>query len=176
LSNPHPLTEVPSITARPNQSPSEPCRSLLPSRVDGRQAATSPSTSFRPAYAPPPTVGRQEFMGAVEYSRSGCPDLGVHTSRFEPMSYLLSPQGRRRFVRQLQGHSRQLGGSVKHRGSGSAEELGILQRNGQGCVGPLRGLEDPNIPLSAPTDVQSSLLHLQTSWKGNSAKFAVTEF
>ena len=55
MSKPHLLTGVPSITARPNRSPSEPCRSLFPSRVDGRQGATSPSPSFRPAYAPPPS-------------------------------------------------------------------------------------------------------------------------
>jgi hypothetical protein len=47
-------------------------------------------------------------MGAVQYSRSGCPEVDVCTSRFEPLSYLLSPQGRRGFVRQLQGHSRRL--------------------------------------------------------------------
>jgi membrane protein len=39
-------------------------------------------------------------------------------------------------------------------GAGSAEEPGILQRHGQGCVERLRGLEDPNLPLSAPTGVQ----------------------
>jgi hypothetical protein len=35
--------------------------------------------------------GRQEFMGAVQYSRSGCPDMDVRTSRFEPLSYVLGP-------------------------------------------------------------------------------------
>jgi hypothetical protein len=39
--------------------------------------------------------GSQEFMGAVCYQRSGYPDLGVHISRFEPLSYLLGPLGRR---------------------------------------------------------------------------------
>ena len=42
--------------------------------------------------------------------------------------------------------------------AGSAKESGILQRHGQGCVGRLRGLEDPNLPLSIPTGVH--LLHL----------------
>jgi hypothetical protein len=46
-------------------------------------------------------------------------------------------------------------------GTGSAEEPGILQRPGQGRVETLRGLEDPNIPLSDLTGVQSSLLHLR---------------
>jgi hypothetical protein len=36
-------------------------------------------------------------------------------------------------------------------GGGSAEEFEILQRHPQGCVEPLRGLVDPNVPLSAPT-------------------------
>jgi hypothetical protein len=39
-------------------------------------------------------------------------------------------------------------------GTGSAEEPGILQRHGQGCVERLRGLVDPKLPLSAPTGVQ----------------------
>jgi hypothetical protein len=33
-----------------------------------------------------------------------------------------------------------------------------------------------NVPLSVPTGVQSSLLHLPSSWKVNSANFAITEF
>ena len=37
-------------------------------------------------------------------------------------------------------------------GTGSAEELGIPQRHAQGCVESARGLEDPNLPLSVPTD------------------------
>jgi hypothetical protein len=60
---------------------------------------------------------------------------------------------------------------------GLAEESGILQRHAQGCVEPSRGLEDPKLPLSAPNGVQSSLLHLRSSWKENSANyFALTEF
>jgi hypothetical protein len=31
---------------------------------------------------------------------------------------------------------------------------GIVQRDGQGCVERLRGLGDPNVPLSIPTGVQ----------------------
>jgi hypothetical protein len=38
--------------------------------------------------------------------------------------------------------------------SGSAEEPGILQWHGQGCVERSGGLEDPNLPLSAPAGVQ----------------------
>jgi hypothetical protein len=38
--------------------------------------------------------------------------------------------------------------------AGSVEELGILQRPGQGRVERSRGLEDPNLALSSPTDVQ----------------------
>ena len=56
-------------------------------------------------------------------------------------------------------------------GAGSADELGILQRHGQGCVDPSRGPEDPTLPLSVPSGVQSSLLHLRCSWKVDSAKF-----
>jgi hypothetical protein len=55
-------------------------------------------------------------------------------------------------------------------GAGSAEELSILQRHGQGCVELSGGLEDPNLPLSAPSRAQ--LLHLRSWWKGCSPKFA----
>jgi len=49
---------------------------------------------------------------------------------------------------------------------------GIVQRHGQGCVESSRGLEDPNLLLSAPTGVQNSLLHLRSSWTVKSQKFA----
>jgi hypothetical protein len=39
-------------------------------------------------------------------------------------------------------------------GAGSAEELGTFQRHVQGRVEPPRELEDPILPLSAPTGVQ----------------------
>ena len=38
--------------------------------------------------------------------------------------------------------------------AGSAEEPGLLQRHNQGRVGPSRGLEDANLPISAPSGVQ----------------------
>jgi hypothetical protein len=60
--------------------------------------------------------------------------------------------------------------------AGSADEPEILQRYAQGCVGPSRGLEDPKLPLSAPTVVCSSLLHLRSPWKDNSAIFALYAF
>ena len=37
---------------------------------------------------------------------------------------------------------------------GSAEELGIVWRHHQGCVGPSRGLEGRSLPLSIPTGVR----------------------
>ena len=55
-------------------------------------------------------------------------------------------------------------------GAGSADELGILQRHGQGCVDPSRGPEDPTLPLSVPSGVQSSLLNLRSLWKGESCE------
>jgi hypothetical protein len=39
-------------------------------------------------------------------------------------------------------------------GAGSAEEPALLQRRGQGCVEPSGGLEDPKLPLAAPTGMQ----------------------
>ena len=58
--------------------------------------------------------GRQEFLGAAQYQRSGRPDHGVRTSRFEPSSCVLDPLGRRRFVRQLQRRLRRLWRAMKH--------------------------------------------------------------
>jgi hypothetical protein len=54
--------------------------------------------------------------------------------------------------------------------AGSAEEPGILKRHAQGCVGPSRGLEDSNLPLSARL-VCSALLHFRSSWKVNSRNY-----
>src|SRR5215212_8040087 len=39
--------------------------------------------------------GSQEFMGAVDYTKSGCPDIDARTSRCEPLSESLGPRGRR---------------------------------------------------------------------------------
>src|ERR671921_196504 len=39
-------------------------------------------------------------------------------------------------------------------GVGSAEEPKFLQRHAQGCVERSRGLEDPKLPIPAPTGVQ----------------------
>jgi hypothetical protein len=58
-------------------------------------------------------------------------------------------------------------------GAGSAEEPGILQRHTQGCVEPSRGLEDPNLPVWAPTGVQlaptSPKLVEEEFWEGDIA-------
>ena len=43
---------------------------------------------------------------------------------------------------------------MEPQGRGSAEKPGDLQRPGQACVDPSGGLEDPKLPLSAPTGVQ----------------------
>ena len=49
----------------------------------------------RPVETPIPILGwgRQEFTGAVDYLRSGHPELGVPTSRFEPLSHLFRSTG-----------------------------------------------------------------------------------
>jgi hypothetical protein len=39
--------------------------------------------------------GGQEFMGAVDYTKSRCPDIDARTSRFKSLSNLLGPLGRR---------------------------------------------------------------------------------
>jgi hypothetical protein len=97
--------------------------------------------------------GRQEFRGAVQYSRSARTDMDMYTSQFEPLSCLLgrwAVDGSFVSYKGIQGGIEQLWKS----GAGSAWEPGLLQRHAQGCVEPSRGLEDPNLPLSAPTGVQ----------------------
>jgi hypothetical protein len=91
-------------------------------------------------------------MGVVDCRRSGRPDTGVRPSRFEPLSHLLGPSavdGSFVSYKGIQARFEELWRSV----AGSAGEPRILQRPGQGCVGRLRGLEDPDLPLSAPTGV-----------------------
>jgi hypothetical protein len=84
--------------------------------------------------------------------------------RFEPLSARLGPLGRRGSVRRLQRPSRLLE-ELWISGAGSAEEPEVLQRHGQGCVERSGGQEVPNLPLSAPNGVHSSLLHLRSSWR-----------
>jgi hypothetical protein len=52
--------------------------------------------------------GGQEFMGAVDYTKSGCPDIDARTSRFKSLSHLLGPLGRRVPALRLQGPVRRL--------------------------------------------------------------------
>src|SRR5215208_2604127 len=80
--------------------------------------------------------GGQEFMGAVCYQRFGRLDVDVRTSRFEPLSYVLGPLGRRN---SLLGYRVIYGGLgvLERRGPGLVEELGASRLSGQGCV------EDP---------------------------------
>ena len=49
----------------------------------------------------------------------------------------------------------------------------MLQQHDQGCVERLRGLEDPNVPLSAPTGVE--LLHLGSQGSTEPGKMASYE-
>ena len=57
----------------------------------------------------------------VQYSRSGCPELGVHTGRFKPLPHPVGPPGRHRSPPRLQRRLRGLRRSrVKVRRSGGA--------------------------------------------------------
>ena len=44
--------------------------------------------------------------------------------------------------------------SYGYQGRDRQRNQGIIQWHGQGCVERLRGLEDPNLSLSIPSDVQ----------------------
>src|SRR5215211_7904361 len=66
--------------------------SMLHVRIDMRSGgcvAFSQNTDYAGA------GGGQEFMGAVDYTKSGCPDIDARTSRFKSLSHLLGPLGRR---------------------------------------------------------------------------------
>jgi hypothetical protein len=104
-----------------------------------------------------PGRGYQELRPPVCQERSGRPEVDVCTSRFEPLSYLLSPQGRRSFVRQLQGHSRRLwrlGSIVARVGRGTGDSLAASS----GVCRSLGRAWRSYLPLSVPTGVQLALI------------------
>ena len=116
-------------------------------------------------------------MRAACYQRSGCPDLSVRMGIQNGSYYPLGPRGRRRFVRQLQGHSRRLWGALER----VAEDR---QRNRAFFSSMVRGVSNAREGskiltfLFRPRLVCSSLLHLRSSWKVNSprAGYRFTEF
>jgi hypothetical protein len=92
-------------------------------------------------------------MGAVQYSKSGCPDMDVIISRFVSLSHLLGPwavDGSFVSYKGIQGGFEEL----RKSGAGSAEEPGTLKRHDQGCVEASRGSVDHYISLSTPTGAQ----------------------
>jgi hypothetical protein len=101
--------------------------------------------------------GSQEFRPRVCYQTSGCPDIDARTSPFKSLSHLLGPQGRRRFVRQLQGHSRRLwrlGSIVARVGRGTGDSLAASS----GVCRSLGRAWRSYLPLSVPTGVQLALI------------------
>ena len=74
--------------------------------------------------------------------RSGPPDLDVYRSRFEPSSYLLDPLDRRRFVRQLQGHSRRAWGALERVAEDRQRNRGFLREK-------IRAVSMPPCPLQS---------------------------
>ena len=92
-------------------------------------------------------------MGAVCQKWLGRPDLDAYRSRFEPLSYSLGPW----VVDSHPFRYKGIQGAFEEpwiSGAGSAWEPELLRRHDQGHVGPSRGLEDPNVPLSTPTGVR----------------------
>jgi hypothetical protein len=88
-------------------------------------------------------------MGAVCYQRSGCLDLGVYTSRFEPLCQVQGPPA---VESPLLGYNDLLGGFEElelHRASGSAEEWWVLEREDQGCADA--SLPATKYPFPLPT-------------------------
>jgi len=99
-----------------------------------------------------PGEGCQELRPPVCQKRFGRPDLDAYRSRFEPLSYLLGPWAVKcSFVsfKGIEGGFEELWRAWLR----MAEESVILRRHDQGCVEVKRGLEDPKLPLSAPTGV-----------------------
>ena len=93
--------------------------------------------------------GYQELTARGSVPGSGYPDLDVYRSDLScclTCYVLWAVDGSFVSYKGIQGGFEELWIS----GAGSAEEPGIVQRHGQGCVEPSRGLEDPNLPLSAP--------------------------
>jgi hypothetical protein len=98
--------------------------------------------------------GSQEFMGAVKYWRFGRPDSDVHTSRFEPLSYVLGTSAFESSFISYKGIQGAFEHAMESVAEGSAEAPAILQRHAQGCVERSGGLREPKLPLSVPTGVR----------------------
>src|SRR5215207_9126134 len=116
-------------------------------------------------------------MGVVHYQRSGCPDMDVHTSPFEPLSHLLGPPG-----------PSTVRSSATKTFKAALRSYGYLGRDRQRSrgffSGMVRGVSNPRGGskmlsfLYQPRLVCSSPLHLRSAWTVNSAKldFRFTEF
>jgi hypothetical protein len=96
--------------------------------------------------------GGQEFRPRVCYQRFGCPDTGVRTSRFEPLSNLLGPLvveslplATTTFKAALRSFELP-GGIGRGTGASSAAWSGVCRTLGE--------LEDPKLPLTVPTRVR----------------------
>jgi hypothetical protein len=115
--------------------------------------------------------GGQEFMGAVQYSRSGCPDLHVYRSRFQPLPYVLGPLGCRVPAPRLQEHSRCLSGALERVAEGRQRNRGFFSDLVRGVSNPREGSKILTF-LFRSRLVCSSLLHFLSSWMVDSQKFA----
>jgi hypothetical protein len=76
--------------------------------------------------------GYQDFRSPVHYQRSCCPDLGLYTSRFEPLSNLSNPSSKPRSS--ATETSTTAWRALERWGSGPKEEFGASRLSGQGCV------------------------------------------
>ena len=74
-------------------------------------------------------------MGAVDYKRSGCPDIDARTSRFELLSHLFRSSGSSGTIPLATEAFKTV---WKHRGSGSGEESVVSRLSAQGCVETLQ--------------------------------------
>jgi hypothetical protein len=88
-------------------------------------------------------------MGAVCYQRSGFPDTGVRTSRFEPLSRVSRASGPRGLGRRLEGRPRELQGALEHLDSGSQRNQGPLSVYFRGVLRPNGPPRNAIFPLPA---------------------------
>jgi hypothetical protein len=79
--------------------------------------------------------GSQELRPRVEYRRSGPPDFGVCTRRYENRYKCSGPQGTRDHVLRLQRRLRRLCRAVEHSAEGQENIRGLLR----GVLEEMRG-------------------------------------
>jgi hypothetical protein len=100
----------------------------------------------------------------------------VYRNLFEPLSSRLGPLGSSRVCPSATKTFKAALRSYGHLGRDRQRNGGLFSGIIRDVSNPREGSTHPNLPLSVPTGVQSSLLHPRSSGKVNCANFRCTAF